>query len=110
MRCPRSMGRLLRGGIFVLAVMLFGLPGLAQSVAFSGHVYEGTIPDFRSRTDREILQELNLHYVGITRARRCCVLCWSTRRHFGRSGLGRAQRSRFLDRNGVSMLRVPCPV
>ena len=45
MRCPRSMGRLLRGGIFVLAVMLFGLPGLAQSVAFSGHVYEGTIPD-----------------------------------------------------------------
>ena len=46
-------------------------------------------------TASDWIQDLNLHYVGITRAKKCCVLCLSTQRH-NDSGIRDAEPSDFL--------------
>ena len=84
--------------------------GLEFQMVFHLDLYDGTLPDYRCRAEREFVQELNLHYVGITRASKCCVLCWSTRKHFGRKGTGSAKPSPFLSRHRLPEPRLPSPV
>ena len=50
-------------------------------------------------------QDLDLHYVGITRARKRCVLVGSTLRTKSQGGTSRASESEFLQLNGLSELR-----
>lgn len=58
--------------------------GLEFDVVFHLDLYEWILPkkeinnDVKSFTD--LRQDINLHYVGITRAKKCCVLCHSTKR------------------------------
>ena len=50
-------------------------------------------------------QDLNLHYVGITRAKKCCVLCTSTHRQSNGQIIA-ANPSEFLFLNNVEQLRL----
>ncbi len=54
--------------------------GLEFDIVFHLDLYEYILPMYNG--DYE--QDLHLHYVGITRARKCCVLCVSTKRHRGK--------------------------
>jgi DNA helicase-2/ATP-dependent DNA helicase PcrA len=51
-------------------------------------------------------QDLDLHYVGITRAKKACFLITNTLRHNSYDELKRSRPSEFLSRNGVDELRV----
>ena len=51
------------------------------------------------------IQDLDLHYVGVTRAKKVCFLITSTQRHNGKGDLKNSQPSVFLTRNGVNELR-----
>jgi len=53
----------------------------------------------------EYEQDLNLHYVGITRARKGCVLCTSTRRHKEDGSEVSGAPSEFFDINGLKSIR-----
>lgn len=50
-------------------------------------------------------QDLDLHYVGVTRARKACVLITSTLRHNSEGSMKRSSPSEFLELNGVEELR-----
>ena len=50
-------------------------------------------------------QDLDLHYVGITRARKLCVLITNTIRHNSKDEPKKGDPSIFLTRNGVEELR-----
>ena len=50
-------------------------------------------------------QELDLHYVGITRAKKACFMITSTQRHNANGSVKKAQPSEFLYLNGVEELR-----
>lgn len=50
-------------------------------------------------------QDLDLHYVGITRARKLCVLITNTTRHNRDDEARKSEPSVFLYRNGVEKLR-----
>lgn len=60
--------------------------------------YEIIYPDYK--------QDLNLHYVGITRAKTCCVLVSSTQRHNAKQQEVRAEMSEFFNRNNLGALRI----
>ena len=71
--------------------------GLEFDVVFH---WTSTNGSFRCIKGDEI-QDLNLHYVGITRAKQCCVLCTSTRRH-NDQGERSAEDSPFLQMNNLT--------
>lgn len=50
-------------------------------------------------------QDLDLHYVGVSRARKLCVLITNTERHNSKDEKKKSQPSIFLSRNGVEKLR-----
>lgn len=80
--------------------------GLEFDIVFHLDLYKHILPIWNG----DETQELNLHYVGITRARHVCILCTSTDRHNYEYRLVSAADSEFLARNGLSSLRVSCPV
>jgi DNA helicase-2/ATP-dependent DNA helicase PcrA len=63
------------------------------AVALVG-VQEGTLPLSLAAGPEQVAEEARLFYVGITRAKRSLLLCWSRSR---RGGGGFRQPSRFLD-------------
>lgn len=54
--------------------------GLEFDVVFHLDLYRFILPKYKC-TESELIQDLNLHYVGITRAKKACFLCGSTERH-----------------------------
>lgn len=50
-------------------------------------------------------QDIDLHYVGVTRARKLCVLITSSQRHNNNDELKKSKPSVFLYQNGVDKLR-----
>ncbi len=50
-------------------------------------------------------QDLNLHYVGVTRAKKACVLCTSTKRTNGQDEQKNGNPSEFLSLNNVQTIR-----
>ncbi|MBD3157972.1 MAG: AAA family ATPase [Candidatus Lokiarchaeota archaeon] len=78
--------------------------GLEFDLVFHLDLYRWILPMYKG----DYVQDLNLHYVGITRARKCCVLCTSSERH-NRQGKRDAEDSEFLHRNGLGSLRLPAP-
>ena len=81
--------------------------GLEFDVVFHLDLYRYILPNYKCTPD-EYTQCLNLHYVGVTRARKCCVLCTSSERH-SNEGRRDAQDSEFLHTNNLESLRVDCP-
>lgn len=57
-------------------------------------------PDFPSWD-----QDLDLHYVGVTRAKKACVLITSTSRHNSKGQIRNSEPSEFLTMNGLEELR-----
>jgi DNA helicase-2/ATP-dependent DNA helicase PcrA len=69
---------------------------------------EGTPDDVR---DAALRQDLNLHYVGITRARKAVYLVYQKTRHRSDGQARQAERSRFLDASlrPLAMVLPPYP-
>jgi len=58
--------------------------GLEFEVVFHLDLYEWILPKKEiigtQKSFSDLIQDINLHYVGITRAKQCCVLCHSNKR------------------------------
>lgn len=75
--------------------------GLEFDIVFHLNLYQWILPQYKG----DYSQDLNLHYVGITRAKKCCVLCTSTHRQSNGQIIA-ANPSEFLFLNNVEQLRL----
>ncbi|PZQ43669.1 MAG: ATP-dependent DNA helicase, partial [Phenylobacterium zucineum] len=73
---------------------LHAAKGLEWSAVALVGVQEGTLPLSLAAGPEQVAEEARLFYVGITRAKRDLLICWSRSR---RGGGGNRQPSRFLD-------------
>lgn len=87
--------------------------GLEFDVVYHLDMHEWVFPskgpgpnnDFNNPVYNDYLQDLNLHYVGITRARKGCFLITSTQRTNARNTISNAANSEFLTKDGIEKLR-----
>lgn len=79
--------------------------GLEFDIVFHLDLYRWILPMYKG----DYVQDINLHYVGITRARKCCILCSSTIRHRQNDTVD-ADKSEFLSINGLPELRLNCEI
>jgi superfamily I DNA/RNA helicase len=87
--------------------------GLEFEIVFHLDLYEWVLPqkqpginnDFNNPVYGSWNQDLNLHYVGVTRAKKVCVLCTSTKRTNGQNEIKNGNYSEFLSLNNVENLR-----
>jgi len=84
--------------------------GLEFDIVFHLDLYNKVIPSKRAIDGNELdkKEDLNLHYVGITRAKKCCLLVTSTQNYVnyqGKLNLWNAQPSIFLSINNLPSLR-----
>ena len=86
--------------------------GLEFDIVFHLNMCEWELP-FRKIEDNDFNnplypnweQDLNLHYVGVTRARKACFLVRGTQRTNSKGMLKNARDSEFLSLNGIEALR-----
>ncbi|VVH67468.1 ATP-dependent DNA helicase UvrD/PcrA [uncultured Gammaproteobacteria bacterium] len=84
--------------------------GLEFDVVFHLDLYDWVFPKrkFIERCYDEVFsnweQELNLHFVGITRAKKYCILVSSTRRLNGRNEEKKGNKSQFMTIQGLPEL------
>jgi len=84
--------------------------GLEFEIVFHLDLYDWVFPyrEYTGNFDEEVYpgwdQDLNLHYVGITRARTACILARSTRRLNYREQNKQGKNSAFLGLNGLAGL------
>ncbi|EFU40903.1 hypothetical protein PVOR_18694 [Paenibacillus vortex V453] len=81
--------------------------GLEFEVVFHLDLHRYVLPKEFNGEYPEAIQDLNLHYVGITRAKKCCVLCTSTVRVNGKGETKTGDPSIFLQLNRLYPLRSP---
>ncbi len=87
--------------------------GLEFDVVFHLDLYEWILPskspgennDWDNLVYSDWVQDINLHYVGITRARKACILVSSTQRTNNSGANKRGVDSEFLSINGIEGLR-----
>lgn len=86
--------------------------GLEFDIVFHLNMCEWELPfriikdnDFNNPLYPNWEQDLNLHYVGVTRARKACFLVRGTQRTNNRDILKMAKDSEFLSLNGIEVLR-----
>lgn len=92
--------------------------GLEFDLVFHLDLYEWVLPkktpgannDFNNPVYPELEQDRNLHYVGITRARKLCVLCTSTQRVNSQNQEKNGKPSEFFYGNALNQLRVISPI
>jgi DNA helicase-2/ATP-dependent DNA helicase PcrA len=87
--------------------------GLEFDIVFHLDLYEWILPkkemqDYKSFYS-DYTQDLNLHYVGITRAKKCCVLCHSTKRTNYKQEQKNGNPSDFLQSKILQTKRSPSP-
>ena len=74
--------------------------GLEFDIVFHLDLYEWIMPKKKIENNEQvfsdIVQDSNLHYVGITRAKKACFLCRSTRRHNFENVIKTGNVSEFL--------------
>ncbi|MEJ6519883.1 ATP-dependent helicase [Shewanella bicestrii] len=84
--------------------------GLEFEIVFHLDLYEWVLPlrkytgNFSEYIFPEWEQDLNLHYVGITRAKKACILAYSSRRINGDGENRQGQPSQFLNLPGLKGL------
>ncbi|MCC2607552.1 UvrD-helicase domain-containing protein [Planctobacterium marinum] len=84
--------------------------GLEFEIVFHLDLYDWVFPyreytgDFNDEIYPSWDQDLNLHYVGITRAKTACILARSTRRLNNQGQNRQGQNSAFLELNGLGGL------
>lgn len=93
----------------VVIMTLHKAKGLEFDVVYHLNMNEFEIP-FKTFENGEAIyldeeQDLDLHYVGITRARKLCVLITNTTRHNRYDEARKSEPSIFLYRNGVEKMR-----
>lgn len=83
--------------------------GLEFNIVFHLDLYEWILPakgiDNNEQFYRSYSQDLNLHYVGVTRAKKACLLCTSTYRTNGQNQQKNGNLSEFLNLNNINQLR-----
>ena len=82
--------------------------GLEFRVVFHLDLYQWIIPSYPAikGDQKEMVQSVNLHYVGITRAKEACILVSSSKRNdFRNNTIKDAQLSQFLTRPDLLSLR-----
>ncbi len=87
--------------------------GLEYDVVIHLDLYEWVFPnkrpgdnnDFDNPVYGDWGQDLNLHYVGLTRARKGCILISSTERHNNEMVKRQGRNSEFISLNGIEKLR-----
>jgi DNA helicase-2/ATP-dependent DNA helicase PcrA len=84
---------------------LHAAKGLEWTAVAMVGVQEGTLPLSLAAGPEQVAEEARLFYVGITRAKRGLLLCWSRSRRGG--GGGNRQPSRFLEGIGPRPERTP---
>jgi DNA helicase-2/ATP-dependent DNA helicase PcrA len=84
--------------------------GLEFEIVFHLDLYDWVFPfrEYTGNFDDEVFpswdQDLNLHYVGITRAKSACILAHSTRRLNAQGQSRQGQPSSFLGLDGIDGL------
>lgn len=87
--------------------------GLEFDIVFHLDLHEWVLPlkqpgqnqDWNNPTYQDWIQDINLHYVGITRARKACFLISSTERTNSSGVIKKGKDSEFLWLNEISSLR-----
>lgn len=81
--------------------------GLEFDVVFCLSCYKYLMPefDYENKPYDSYTQSLNMHYVGITRAKKACYIPTATLRHTWKNKLVAANPSEFLSINGLEKLR-----
>lgn len=87
--------------------------GLEYNVIIHLDLYEWVFPnkqpgpnnDFNNPVYGDWNQDLNLHYVGLTRARKGCILISSTQRTNNSGQIKKGRDSEFIWHNGIEKLR-----
>jgi len=87
--------------------------GLEFDIVFHLDLYEWLLPnkkpgennDFNNPIYGSWNQDLNLHYVGVTRAKKACILCTSTQRTNYQNQIKNGKPSEFLSLNNLKNLR-----
>lgn len=77
--------------------------GLEFDMVFHLNLYKWILPQYKGNYK----QDINLHYVGLTRAKKCCVLCTSSMRQNSNQEIVPAEPSEFLEMHDLENLRVP---
>ena len=87
--------------------------GLEFDIMFHLDLYEWILPKKEIQDHKsffsDIVQDVNLHYVGITRAKKCCVLCHSTKRTNYNQEQKNGNPSEFLQIPVLQAKRRPSP-
>lgn len=87
--------------------------GLEFDIVFHLDLYEWILPKKEIQDHQsffsDIVQDINLHYVGITRAKKCCVLCHSTKRTNYKQEQKNGNPSEFLQLKALQSKRIPSP-
>lgn len=96
----------------VVLMTLHKAKGLEFDIVYHLNMNEWELPakqptngDFNNLYYPQYEQDLNLHFVGVTRARKLCVLISSTKRHNKDDKVKNSSPSEFLSLNGVELLR-----
>ena len=97
----------------IVLMTLHKSKGLEFDVVFHLNMNEWELPgkhlaeegNFDSAVYNDYNQDLDLHYVGITRAKKACFLVSSSKRANSRGRLSNAYPSEFLGINGLEKLR-----
>ena len=96
----------------VVIMTLHKAKGLEFDIVYHLNMNEWELPnklpkdgDFDNLFYPQYEQDLNLHFVGITRARKLCSLITSTKRHNRNDTVKKSSPSEFLFINGVDELR-----
>lgn len=87
--------------------------GLEFDIVFHADLYEWVLPaagpgdgnDWNNPVYINFEQDINLHYVGITRAKKACYLCHSTQRVNSNNQIKNGAPSDFLSYNELDTLR-----
>lgn len=92
----------------IILMTLHKSKGLEFDFVIHMDLYDYIMPGYKAikeNDQEEYTQDLNLHYVGITRAKKACLLLSSTLRHNSQDRIVNATASSFLSLNGVEKLR-----
>ena len=95
----------------IVLMTLHKSKGLEFDIVFHLNMNEWELPVKLSRNNDwndlyylDEIQDLDLHYVGVTRAKKACTLITNTIRH-SKGNVKKSSPSEFLTRNGVQLLR-----